>query len=103
MFAKVSALSTRGFARDLIDLFAIDRQRDIDWPGLLIQAARASDNDYNPTEFHRKLQSHHAGCGKRCYADELPVTNPPAPTVLREFITRLLEANQAVARRTLRE
>lgn len=103
MFAKVSALSTRGFARDLIDLFAIDSQRNIDWSALLTQAARASDNDYNPTEFHRKLQSHHAGCGKRRYVDELPVTNPPAPKVLREFITRLLEANQSVARQALGE
>lgn len=101
MFAKVSAFSTRGFARDLIDLFAIDHQRDIDWQELLGQAARASDNDYNPTEFHRKLKSHYRECARQSYADELPVTKPPAPAMLREFIERLLDANQAVARQTL--
>ena len=62
MFAKISAFSTRGFARDLIDLMAIDRQRRIDWQKLLGQAARASDNDYNPTEFHRKLVEHQRRC-----------------------------------------
>ncbi|MBI4027323.1 MAG: nucleotidyl transferase AbiEii/AbiGii toxin family protein [Verrucomicrobia bacterium] len=102
MFAKVSALSTRGFARDLIDLFAIDQQRGIDWQKLLAQAARASDNDYNPAEFLWKLQSHHCGCVKRTYAQELPVIHPPVPSILREFIERLMAANQAVAQATLR-
>ena len=102
MFAKVSAFSTRGFARDLIDLFAIDQQRAIDWQELLAQAARASDNDYNPTEFLRKLQSHRRECAKPAYARELPVSRPPAPATLRDFIERLMAANQAVARATLK-
>ena len=102
MFAKISAFSTRGFARDLIDLFAVDQQRSIDWQGLLALAARASDNDYNPAEFLRKLQSHHRECLKRVYAQELPVRHPPAPVILREFIERLTAANQAVAQATLR-
>ena len=42
MFAKISAFSTRGFARELIDLFAIDQQRAIDWQVLLAQAALKS-------------------------------------------------------------
>ena len=68
----------------------------------LAQAARASDNDYNPAEFLRKLQSHHRECVKSAYAQELPVRHPPAPTVLREFLDRLMAANQAVAQATLK-
>jgi len=102
MFAKVSAFSTRGFGRDLIDLFAIDQQRSIDWPELLAQAANASDNDYNPAEFLRKLQEHLRECSKPAYARELPVTSPPAPAILRAFIERLKVANQAVAQEALK-
>jgi predicted nucleotidyltransferase component of viral defense system len=102
MFAKISAFSTRGFARDLIDLFAVDQPRSIDWQELLAQAAHASDNDYNPAEFLRKLQSHHRACVKSAYAQELPVRHPPAPATLREFIERLMSANQAVAQATLK-
>jgi hypothetical protein len=102
MFAKVSAFSTRGFARDLIDLFAIDQQRNIDWPELLAQAARAADNDYNPAEFLRKLQSHLQDCSKTDYAQEVPVRHPPAPAVLIDFIERLVEANRAIAQATLK-
>lgn len=101
LFAKISAFSTRGFPRDLIDLFAVDQQRDIDWQELLSQAARASDNDYNPAEFLRKLQSHHHECVRPVYLRELPVRHPPGPAVLREFIERLMIANQAVAQATL--
>ena len=101
MFAKVSAFSTRGFARDLIDLFAIDQQRSIDWQPLLTRAARASDNDYNPAEFLRKLQSHRGKCAKSAYTEELPVCQPPAPAMLHEFIQRLMTANTAVAEATL--
>ncbi len=101
LFAKISAFSTRGFGRDLIDLFAVDQQRDIDWQELLAQAARASDNDYNPAEFLRKLQSHHRECVRPVYVRELPVRHPPTPAVLREFIDRLMAANQAVAQATL--
>jgi predicted nucleotidyltransferase component of viral defense system len=102
MFAKVSAFSTRGFPRDLIDLFSIEQQLRIDWERLLTQAARASDNDYNPAEFHLKLQSHEQECGKASYADELPVTNPPSVTSLRRFIGSLLAANRTIAQKALR-
>jgi predicted nucleotidyltransferase component of viral defense system len=102
MFAKVSALSTRGFSRDLIDLFAVDQQRNIDWPKLLRAAARAPDNDYNPTEFHRRLKWHHRECAKPGYVNDLPVSKPPDPTALRQFINRLLAANQAVVEDTLK-
>ena len=101
LFAKISAFSTRGFARDLIDLFAVDQQRSIAWQKLLAQAARASDNDYNPAEFLRKLLSHHRECAKPSYVQELPVHHPPAPPVLREFIERLMTANRAIAQATL--
>lgn len=102
VFAKISAFSTRGFARDLVDLVAIDRQRAINWPGLLAQAARASDNDYNPAEFLQQLQSHHRDCVKRAYAQELPVRHPPASATIREFILRLTAANRAVAQMALK-
>ena len=102
LFAKISAFSTRGSARNLIDLFAVDQQRNIDWQELLAQSARASDNDYNPAEFLRKLQSHHQACAKPSYLRELPVHHPPAPAMLREFIERLMLATQAVAQATLK-
>ena len=92
---------TRGFPRDLIDLFAADLQRNPDWRKLFHQAARASDNDYNPAEFHRKLKSHYCECGSPGYADELPVATPPDTAKLHQFINRLLDLNQAVARDVL--
>lgn len=101
LFAKVSAFSTRGIGRDLLHLFAIDQQRRVDWRKLLGQAARASDNDYNPAEFHRKLRQHHRDCSKSNYAAELPATNPPSSGELRLFIDRLIAANQSVTRETL--
>ena len=101
LFAKLSAFSTRGFPRDLIDLFAVDLQRNPDWRKLFHQAARASDNDYNPAEFHRKLKSHYRECARAGYVDELPVTMPPDTTKLHQFIDRLLTLNQAVARDVL--
>lgn len=101
LFAKVSAFSTRGFARDLIDFWAIDQQRDVNWQRLLGQAGRAPDNDYNPAEFHRKLKSHYHDCGEARYAEELPVTKPPTAVALRQFIKRLMMANQALAQQTV--
>ena len=101
MFAKISAFSTRGFGRDLIDLWAVDQQRNIDWQELFARAARAADNDYNPLEFLRKLQAHSRECAKPTYLRELPVLDPPASTALRGFIDRLVAANRAIARATL--
>jgi hypothetical protein len=102
LFAKVSAFSTRGFARDLIDLFAVDCQRKIDWVKLLRQAARAPDNDYNPTEFHRKLKWHYCECSKRKYVDEMPVAKAPNSLQFRRFIQRVLAANRTVVKETLK-
>ena len=101
LFAKVSAFSTRGFTRDLIDLLAVDQQKNVDWPRLLLQASCATDNDYNPAEFHRKLQQHLAACGKPDYWQEAPVTHPPTTAELRGFVQNLLAANRQVARTTL--
>jgi predicted nucleotidyltransferase component of viral defense system len=101
MFGKVSAFSARGFARDLIDLFAIDQQRGIDWRRLLAQAARASDSDYSPAEFLWKLQLHSRECPKPSYAQKLPVRHLPATDALREFIERLMATNRAVAQAIL--
>jgi len=101
-FAKLSAFSTGSFARDLIDLFAIDRQREIDWLRLLARASRASDNDYNPSQFHQNLQWHRTECGKASYEHELPVKKPPTASALREFVSRLMVVNQVVARQTLK-
>jgi hypothetical protein len=84
--------------RDLIDLYAIHQHRQLDWPKLFTQASQAPDNDFNPTEFHRKLQAHHADCGRRSYWRELPVTMPPTAHALRAFIEQLLAANLRVGR-----
>ena len=97
LFAKVSAFSTRGFTRDLIDLFAVDQQKNVDWPRLLLQASCATDNGCNPAEFHRKLQQHLAACGKPDYRQEAPVTHPPATAELRRFVQNLQAANRLVA------
>jgi predicted nucleotidyltransferase component of viral defense system len=101
LFAKVSAFSTRGLPRDLIDLYAIHRHKQLDWEKLLLQAARASDNDFNPTEFHRKLREHHGDCGRPSYWRELPVMRPPSVVELRTFIEELTAANQTVGRLSL--
>jgi predicted nucleotidyltransferase component of viral defense system len=101
LFAKVSAFSTRGLPRDLIDLFAVDQQKSISWQKLLEQATRAEDNDYSPTEFHRKLKQHHAECAESRYREELPVSNSPTAAALKQFLKKLLVANQKVALATL--
>jgi hypothetical protein len=80
----------------------LDQQRNIAWQRLLTQATRASDNDYNPAEFLRKLRFHYRERAKPAYARELPVTRPLAQAALREFIRRLAAFNQAVAQATLR-
>ncbi len=101
LFAKVSAFSTRGLPRDLIDLFAAHQQMKIDWHKLLIQATRAKDNDYNPKEFHGRLDQHRHECSGAGYWEELPVTNPPAISALKLFLEELSSVNQKTAQATL--
>jgi predicted nucleotidyltransferase component of viral defense system len=101
LFAKVSAYSTRGLPRDLIDLFAVSEQKQIHWEKLLWQAARSLDNDYNPVEFHAKLQLHKGQCLGREFWQELPVTHRPNKSHVLEFVKRLREANRVVAQGSL--
>ena len=101
LLAKVSAFSTRGFPRDLIDLLAAHQQQTIDWKKLFAQATRMADNDYNPAEVHRKLQEQARACRRPGYWKELPVTQPPSRRQLLEFIECLRSANRAVARSSL--
>jgi hypothetical protein len=88
-------------ANFLIDLFAVDQQKSIHWQKLLEQATRAQDNDYNPTEFHRKLKQHYTDCNQPRYWEELPVSNSPTAAALKQFLKKLLVANQKVALATL--
>ena len=54
--AKISALSARGFARDLLDLYLAHTQTHPDWRSLLLKASRNQQNDYNPIELENNLK-----------------------------------------------
>jgi predicted nucleotidyltransferase component of viral defense system len=94
--AKISALSTRGFARDFVDLFAAHEQRRIDWRSLLIRASKNPLNDYNPIELENNLklleQEFQQG------AQEIPCERPPEIHDLKSFLEELRAVNADVAR-----
>lgn len=54
--AKISALSTREFARDFVDLYTAHGQRRLDWRRLLVRASKNPLNDYNPVELDDRLR-----------------------------------------------
>ena len=94
--AKISALSTRGFARDFVDLYTVHQQRRIDWRKLLIKASKNQLNDYNPVELENNLkllaQEFQHG------TQEIPCEQPPATTDLTAFLEHLRAVNAEVAR-----
>ena len=98
--AKLSALSTRGFARDFVDLYAAHRQRQLNWRNLLVRASKNQLNDYNPVELENNLnlieQEFQRG------AQELPCAHPPPMTDLMGFVKVLRTANAEVAREIAR-
>lgn len=94
--AKISALSTRGFARDFVDLYAADQQRHLDWRRLLIRASKNQQNDYNPVELEDRLRLLEQEFKKG--TQELPCEQPPATIELTTFLEELRAINADVAR-----
>ena len=94
--AKLSVLSTRGFARDFVDLYAAHKQRRPNWRSLLIRASENELNDYNPVELENNLrlleQEFQMG------TPEIPCTHPPTAGELIVFLNELRAINAQVAR-----
>jgi hypothetical protein len=94
--AKISALSTQGFARDFVDLYAAHEQRHLDWRRLLIRASKNQQNDYNPVELEDRLRLLDQEFQKGTL--ELPCEWPPAISQLTTFLEELRSINADVAR-----
>jgi hypothetical protein len=98
--AKISALSTRGFARDLVDLYAAHKQKRLSWRSLLTRASENQLNDYNPVELENNLglleQEFQRG------TQELPCAHPPRIGDLKGFLEELRRVNAEVARELTR-
>jgi predicted nucleotidyltransferase component of viral defense system len=94
--AKISALSTRGFARDFIDLYAAHKQRHLNWRSLLNNASKNQLNDYNPIELENNLKLLEQQLQKG--TPDLPCTRPPQASDLRKFLEELRTVNAEVAR-----
>jgi hypothetical protein len=94
--AKISALSTRGFARDFIDLYAAHKQRRLNWRSLLNSASLNQLNDYNPIELENNLKLLQQELQKG--TQDLPCTHPPQSGDLREFVEELRTVNAELAR-----
>ena len=94
--AKISALSTRGFTRDLVDLYAAHGQRQIDWRRLLTKASKNELNDYNPIELENNLK-----LMKQEFLNDtqdIPCDRPPKISHLTAFLEELRAINAQVAR-----
>ncbi len=94
--AKISALSTRGFARDFVDLYAAHAQRRLDWRRLFVRASKNPLNDYNPVELEDRLRLLEEEFRKGAW--ELPCERPPASNELTTFLEELRAINADVAR-----
>ncbi len=101
VLAKLSALSTRGLPRDLIDLLAVELERSPKWEGLLTRASSAEDNDYSPAELHQRLNRLAEEVSGPEWWEDLPVRTPPDRDTVVAFIGRLKQANEAVFQETL--
>ena len=98
--AKIRAMSTRGFARDFVDLYAAHLQRYLDWRGLLIRASKNQQNDYNPVELEDRLRLLEQEFQNGTY--ELPCERPPTADELMAFLEELRAINADVARELTR-
>lgn len=98
--AKISALSTQGFARDFIDLYTAHQQRKLDWRRRLIKASKNPQSDYNPVELEDRLRL--LDQEFRTGTEDIPCQRPPALTELRSFIVELRAINADVARELTR-
>jgi hypothetical protein len=98
--AKISALSTRGFARDFIDLYTAHIQRRLNWRSLLVGASKNPLNDYNPVELENNLKLLELELGAS--APDVPCSRPPRIKDLRAFLEELRTVNAEVARELAR-
>jgi hypothetical protein len=100
IYAKVSALSTRRFVRDLVDLYAANEQKTVNWRRLLIKASSEPENDYSPVEFENSLQI----LEQELQSDtpDIPCERPPEISDLKAFLGELRTVNVAVARELAR-
>src|SRR5438093_15568 len=94
--AKISALSTRGFARDFVDLYAAHNQRQPNWRSFLINASKNQLNDYNPIELENNLKLLEQEFQKS--TQDMPCTRPPRTSDLMTFLEELRTLNADVAR-----
>lgn len=102
LFAKISAASSRATPRDFLDLLSLDTTEDIDWPKLLGQAAQAEDNDYNPSEFHKHLQTLKSDLKtEKDYIYELPCDKPPTKEKFIKFANKLQTVNLQASKKLL--
>jgi hypothetical protein len=93
--AKISALSTRGFMRDLVDLYAANQQQKINWVRLFTAASKDRQNDYSPVEMENNLQRLTAVFKEPI--QDLPCERPPTGTELESFLELLHNVNAFVA------
>jgi hypothetical protein len=98
--AKISALSTRGFVRDFIDLYAAHKQKQLNWRGFLVKASKNPLNDYNPVELENNLKLIEQEF--RTGTPDLPCAHPPEIRDLKAFLEELRTLNAAVARELTR-
>jgi predicted nucleotidyltransferase component of viral defense system len=94
--AKISALSTRGFARDFVDLYTAHCQKRLDWRRLLLQTSKNQLNDYNPVEFENNLRLLERDLEQGTV--DIPCSHPPKIKDLRAFLGELQRVNAEVAR-----
>jgi hypothetical protein len=98
--AKISALSTRGFARDFVDLYAAHKQKQLSWQSLLTRASENQLNDYNPVELENNLKLIELEFQKG--TQDLPCAHPPQISDLKTFLEELRVVNAQVARELTR-
>ena len=98
--AKISALSTRGFARDFVDLYAAHKQKQLNWRSLLTKASKNPLNDYNPVELENNLKLIEQEFQKG--PQDIPCAHPPQISDLKAFVEELRIVNAEVARELTR-
>jgi len=98
--AKISALSTRGFARDFVDLYTAHKQKQLNWRSLFTRASKNQLNDYNPVELENNLKLIEQEFQKG--TPDMPCAQPPHIRDLKVFLDEPRTVNAEVARELTR-
>ena len=98
--SKISALSTRGFARDFVDLYTAHKQKQLNWRSLFTRASKNQLNDYNPVELENNLKLIEQEFQKG--TPDMPCAQPPHIRDLKVFLDELRTVNAEVARELTR-